>query len=230
MTDRMHIARIAASLLMFAALPAIAQNDLSVAGILAPRSGCALTASENVTVRIFNYGSTLPAGTSFNVAYSINAGTPLTEFVVLPSSLTSNTAFTYTFTTQADLSAPGVYSFDAAVSLAGDISPANDTLADYVVIDSAPSVGGDISGDGGPTLTGVLTLSAQVGSVLEWQQSEDGLRWRALSNNATTQVFDQLREHTQFRALVANGACAPALSSAHLVLSSDPIFYSGFEP
>lgn len=95
----------------------------------------------------------------------------------------------------------------------------------------ANSVGGTVSGPAGPTLSGTLTLSGHTGAVLEWQQSDDaGQRWRRLSKTATAQAFAMLREHTAFRALVRNGPCAPALSTAQLVLSSDPIFYSGFEP
>jgi hypothetical protein len=227
----MCFARIAGALLAVAALPAIAQNDLAVTNILAPQSGCALTATENVSMRVFNYGSTLPAGTSFNAVYTINAGASVVELITLASPMTSNSALTYTFTTQANLSTPGSYTFDARVALAGDISLANDTFDGFVVTNSAPSVGGSVSGTSGPTLSGSLSLSGHTGSVIEWQQSDDGgLRWRRLSNTTTTQDFDLLREHTQFRALVSNVPCAPALSSPQLVLSSDPIFYSGFEP
>ena len=226
-----NFARIAAVLLAIAAMPAIAQNDLSAASILAPQNGCALTSTESVSLRIFNHGSTLPAATSFNAAYAVNAGVPVVELITLASPLTSNSAFTYTFTTQANLSVPGTYTFDASVSLAGDVSPANNAVNGYVVTNSAASVGGSVSGTGGPTVTGSMLLSGQAGNIVEWQQSDDGgSRWRRLSNTTTTQAFDQLREHTQFRALVLNGTCPAALSSAHLVLSSDPIFYSGFEP
>jgi len=224
-------ARFAAVLLAVAAMPAIAQSDVAVTGILAPQGGCALSATENVSLRIFNYGSTLPAGTSFNAAYTISAGTPVVELITLASPLMSNSVLIYSFTTQANLSTPGSYTFDATVSLTGDISPSNDAFAGHVVTNSAPSVGGSVSGTSGPVLAGSVSLSGHTGAVIEWQQSDDGgLRWRQLSNTTTTQGFDQLREHTQFRALVRNGSCAPALSSAQLVLSSDPIFYSGLEP
>lgn len=227
----MHAARFAALLFAVAALPAVAQEDLALAGITAPQSGCALSKVENVSVQIFNYGPTLPAGTSFNVSYTINAGVPVTEPVTLASNLTSNSTLSYTFVTQADLFMTGAYTFDATVSLAGDVSPANDSLTGYVVTNSATSVGGTVSGESGPTLAGSVFLSGRTGDVIQWQQSDDGgLRWRRLANTSATQNFDQLRQNTAFRALVRSGTCAPALSSAHVVLSNDPIFYSGFEP
>ena len=227
----MHRLAQAAFLSVALVAPAIAQNDIAAVDVPAPLSGCALTSTENVSVRLFNYGSTLPAGTSFTASYSINAAAPTTELITLGASLLSNSGLLYTFTTQADLSASGSYTFDVAVSLPGDVNPQNDSQAGVVVTNYAPSSGGTVGGSAGPTLTGSVVLSGHTGSVLAWQESDDGgLRWRELANDSTTQAFDQLREHTAFRALVQNGPCAPALSGTHFVLSSDPIFYSGFEP
>src|SRR4051794_39763974 len=86
-----------ALLLGAVAIPAAAQNDLSVTAIVVPQSGCALAPTENVSIRIFNYGSTLPAATSFNVSYTINVGAPVVELITLASPLSSNSAMTYTF-------------------------------------------------------------------------------------------------------------------------------------
>jgi hypothetical protein len=210
--------------------PASAQ-DLSVVQIVSPQSGCALGANENVVVNVRNFGPNLPAGASFAVSYTINAGSPVTENVVLAAPLLSNSMFGYGFTTAANLSTPGTYFFDASVSLAGDINPTNNARTGYSVTNTAPSVGGTVSGPPGPTGSGSLLLAGYTGSIVQWQQSEDGgLRWRALANTTQLQSFTGLREHTQFRALVRNGACAPALSTPMTVLSADPIFYAGFEP
>src|SRR5689334_16132594 len=111
---------------------ALAQ-DLSTVAITSPQSGCALTATENVTVWLFNYGPTLTAGSSFNVTYSINAGPPMSEMVVLGANLLTNSRFAYTFATQANLSFPGSYTFDATVNLAGDINPTNNAYTGHAV-------------------------------------------------------------------------------------------------
>lgn len=89
---------------------AVAQ-DLATVAITMPQSGCTLTANESVTVSVFNYGPTLPAGSVFNASYTINAGAPVTENVVLGSNLLRNSRFIYTFSTQANLSTPGTYTF-----------------------------------------------------------------------------------------------------------------------
>jgi hypothetical protein len=212
-------------------LQAVAQNDISAVALMAPASGCALTSAEVVTLRLFNYGATLGAGSSFNASYAINAGAPVTELVVLGAPLLANSTLTYTFGTPADLSVPGAYAIDASVALAGDVNPTNDAIFGVEVENSAPSVGGAVSGPGTPVLSGSASLTGQIGDVVEWQQSTDGgRRWRRLANTTTTQDFANLRQDTAFRALVKSGACAPALSSAFTVTSSDPIFHSGFEP
>lgn len=206
------------------------QVDLSVISINAPVSGCALTATENVTIRIFNYGNTLPAGTSFNVSYTINAGGPVTELVTLASNLTSNSAMNYTFATQANLSTAGTYTFTATVAIAGDVSPANDQLSGYTVTNTAATVGGTISGPSSVCISGnsgTLTLSGQTGNVLEWQQSTDGgSTWFSIGNTTTSQAYTNLTDPTQFRALVQNGSCTSANSSI-LSITIDPATVGG---
>ncbi len=206
-----------------------AQNDLSTTAITQPQSGCALSATEQVTLRLFNFGNTLPAATSFNIAYTINAGAPVVEWLTLGSSLLSNSALSYTFTTRANLSTPGVYFIDGIVALAGDINPNNDAFTQYQVQNTAPSIGGSVTGPGIPTAAGVLSLNGYIGAVIEWQQSIDGTRWRALQNTSSAQPFALLAEPTRFRALVQNGSCAAVYSSTALVHPTDPIFSNGFE-
>jgi hypothetical protein len=209
---------LAFALLALLATSASAQNDLSVISIPQPKSACALGGNEQVTVRIFNYGTTLPAGTSFNASYVINAGAPVTELITLPSVLSSNSAIFYAFVTQANLSTPGTYTFNAAVSLAGDVSPSNDAYNGYAVINDAPSVGGTLSGPAVPASSGTLSLNGQVGDIEQWEESSDGgLRWIALANIAATQDFANLRAPTQFRVRTRNGQCPDALSNTVVV-------------
>jgi gliding motility-associated-like protein len=192
-------------------------QDLAVTAITAPVSGCAMTSTENVTIRIFNFGANLPAGTNFNVSYTINAGPPVVEMVVLGAPLLNSSTLNYTFTTQANLSVPGVYIFDATVSIAGDINPTNDAFTGYSVTNTAPSVGGTVSGGTNVCISGnsgVLTLSGHTGSVIGWEYSTDGgFTWISISNTTTTQTYNNLTVPTQYRAQVQNGGCTPANSS-----------------
>ncbi len=205
-------------------------QDLAVTAITAPVSGCAMTATENVTIRIFNFGANLPAGTAFNVSYTINAGAPVTEMVVLGSTLLTNSTMNYTFTTQANLSTPGVYTFDATVAIPGDINPTNDAFIGYMVTNTAASVGGTIAGPSSVCISGNsgnLTLSGHTGSVIEWQRSTDGgSTWFSISNTTTTQSYLNLTVPTMFRTLVQNGSCA-STTSTPLSIAIDPATVAG---
>src|SRR5688572_1403404 len=178
---------------LFGSSTVFSQNDISVITILQPVSGCALSSTENVTIRIFNFGNTLPAGTAFNLSYTVNAGSPVTEMVVLGSSLLSNSNFNYTFTTQVNLSVPGTYTFDATCSLPGDVNPTNNAFTGYQVTNTASSVGGTIAGGTNVCIagnSGVLTLTGYTGNVNHWLTSSDGgSTWTTLFNNTNTQSY-----------------------------------------
>jgi hypothetical protein len=87
-------------------------------------SACSLSNSEPVSVTVRNEGGA--AMTNFQVRYSINGGTPVSETVT--ASVAPATNFTYTFNTNADLSVFQVYTFDFEVRLNGDTIFANDSL------------------------------------------------------------------------------------------------------
>lgn len=181
----------------------------------APVSGCSLTSTENVTVRIFNYG---PGSitTNFDVSYTINGGAPVVETVIAPN-IAQNTSYTYTFTTQADLSVPGTYTFNATVSVPGDPTPGNNTYTGYVVNAISPSIGGTITAPSSVCVSGnsgTLTLTGHTGNVLGWQYSTDGGgTWINISNTSTTQSYNNLTVSTKYRTQVQNGACTPVYSA-----------------
>ncbi len=112
-------------------------------------TGCARTALETVTARIQNYSSVTLSG--FDVAYSVNGGTPVVENIgglAIPPGNSAN----YSFAAKADLSAVGTYTFALYTLLAGDGNPGNDTLVGGPGTDSL---------SGGP---GNDTLNARDGS------------------------------------------------------------------
>ncbi len=205
-------------------------QDLSVINMTAPVSSCAMTATENVTIKIFNFGPNLPAATSFNVSYTINAGAPVTELVTLGAPLLMNSTLTYTFLTQANLSVPGVYTFTGTVNIAGDINASNNTFSGYVVTNTAPSVGGTIAGPASVCLSGNsgnLTLSGHTGSVVQWEYSTDGgFTWINITNSTTTQSYNNLTVPTKYRALVQNGTCTAVYSSI-ITITINPVTVGG---
>ncbi len=105
--------------------------DGGVTDITAPVSSCAgLTSSENVVVKIRNYGLTAISG--FPVSYKINNNTPVT--VTYTGSIAAGDSATYTFTgaNAANLSTAGTYLIKAYTGISGDGVHTNDTSAIYV--------------------------------------------------------------------------------------------------
>ncbi|HNZ42198.1 MAG TPA: M6 family metalloprotease domain-containing protein [Bacteroidales bacterium] len=94
--------------------------------IVAPVSGCGLTASQTVTINVKNYGTTtISNGLQLN--YQINGGTVVTESYTGPS-IASGANVNYTFNQTADFSGNGIYNVLAWTSLANDAHSVNDTL------------------------------------------------------------------------------------------------------
>lgn len=134
------------------------------------------TATENVVVRIFNYGPTDLSGVAIPVIYSVNGVAIPAESAIFPSFL-QNSTVTYTFTTQANLATAGTYTIDATTALVGDINTTNDAFTGYTVTNTAPTVGGTVTGGTNVCVSGNagnLTLAGHTGSVLNWESSTDG--------------------------------------------------------
>lgn len=206
-----------------------AQNDLALAApngaILAPVSGCNLTNSESVTVRIFNFGPgtvTVPFQISYNITGPVSSSA--TETVNSPN-IPPNTSFIYTFTAPADLSVPGTYSLTATATLAGDPNSSNDTYSSYTIDHYPPSVGGTVNSSMNVCYgsnSGNLTLTGHTGNVLNWEYSTDGgVTWFNIGNPTTVQPYNNLTVTTQYRALVQNASCPPVYSSI-ATLTVDP--------
>lgn len=98
-------------------------NDAGVTVVSDPTSGCGLSATENITVSIRNFG-TVPL-VNPDVAYKINGGAAVTETTAL--TIAPGTTSTYTFTAAEDFSAAGAYLIKAYTLLAGDGDLTNDT-------------------------------------------------------------------------------------------------------
>ena len=97
-------------------------DDLGVTIINSPNTGNGLGA-ETVDVTIENFGTV--AQSNFNVAYTVDGGTPVVENV--SSTVNPGATITYSFTTTADLSLLGSYNLVAYTSLTGDSQNSNDT-------------------------------------------------------------------------------------------------------
>jgi GEVED domain/MAM domain, meprin/A5/mu/Immune inhibitor A-like, MAM domain/Ig-like domain CHU_C associated/Secretion system C-terminal sorting domain len=111
---------------VFVAVPA---TDAGVIAIDQPNTGIDLTSAETVEVSIKNFGTASISG--FDVSYSVNGGSPVTETVA--STINPGDTLPYTFTATEDLSTYGSYNFKAYTSLSGDGAAINDTT--YKTVD-----------------------------------------------------------------------------------------------
>lgn len=100
------------------------QPEMTMLSILRPNSGCTLTATEMVRIKVKNTGSM--ALDSIPVFYDLD-GTQVDEMIL--STMQPGDTVTYTFTTPADFSAPGSHQLSAMVHYPGDYLPNNDSLA-----------------------------------------------------------------------------------------------------
>ncbi|MBU0487521.1 MAG: carboxypeptidase regulatory-like domain-containing protein [Bacteroidetes bacterium] len=101
------------------------QNNIGISKILSPHTGANNTNSESVDVEITNFG--LNEQTGFNVSYIIDGNTTVTE--TINSTIDPFSKINYTFTTPADMSSLGSYSFKIYSSLNNDEDNSDDTLS-----------------------------------------------------------------------------------------------------
>jgi hypothetical protein len=194
--------------------PAVqAQQDLALMELVEPVSACALTGAEDVSIRMFNHGPTLVTGTTIQFMYVITGNSSVNDSIVLSSDFSSKTSMNFTFAAPANLAAPGDYHFMVSLNLAGDINTGNNTIHDTLVQNTAPSLAGTIAapGSGG---SGVLTVTGNIGAVVQWEESLDEQRWVKLANDSTSQGYAGVTVPTRFRVRVANAPCAAAASDA----------------
>jgi subtilisin-like proprotein convertase family protein len=135
--------------------------NASVNEILSPVSGCALGASEEVTIVIENSGDDFLV--DFNVEYDAGSGI-VTE--VVTDTLFASEIDTFTFSTTVDLSTLGEYDFAAWTAVSGDGDPGNDTLA--TTITNIPVLSGlpyeeDFESGAGGWITGGTSSSWELG-------------------------------------------------------------------
>lgn len=106
-------------------------NDLGVQIILSPSSGFDLAETEAVTVQIINDGTNLQS--NFDVNFSIDGGTPVTETIT--TTLNPSDTLDYTFGTTVDFSTYDTYEIESCVLLDGDEEASNDCITKTVIND-----------------------------------------------------------------------------------------------
>ena len=103
-----------------------APNDVGVTWIQPKGTGCGLSATEQVTVQLTNFGTN--SQPSFPVSFQLNNGTVVTETYTGPLAAAGGVD-TFTFAATVNMSAQNtLYSLDVWSGLVGDANAANDTF------------------------------------------------------------------------------------------------------
>lgn len=133
-------------------------NDIGVTEITAPDSGEGL-GSETITVTIENFGAADQS--NFEVFYTINGGTSVTETVAGP--LTAGTSTSYTFATPGDFSATQAYTIVASTNLGSDSDMSNNSSSKTIVNLTCETTTNDtdmsVGPDAGTTTESVITIT-----------------------------------------------------------------------
>ncbi len=103
-------------------------NDVGITAISGPVSGCGLTATENITVTIKNFGTSTQTSVPLTLHVNNANVTPTPE--VWTGSLAPNATANYTFTVKVNMSVAGLYTVVASTQLTTDSNNGNnsDTL------------------------------------------------------------------------------------------------------
>jgi gliding motility-associated-like protein len=103
----------------------------------------------------------------------------------------------------------------------------DDTSGYATVTTQAPPVGGTIQGSDSLCenfATGVLNLTGNVGTIVDWEYSTTGSApWTSLSNTASLYNFTSLNTSHWYRAIVEGGVCPDTYSDTALIYV-DPVY------
>ncbi|MBI1184119.1 PKD domain-containing protein [bacterium] len=107
--------------------------DIGVSALLAPSTGCALSNSENIKIRVKNEGSKdIPSGQLIPVGYSIDGKKSVTDTFYLSSNLKSGATIDFSFATKGNFSTYKNYQLKTWTNLSNDSTRKNDTLTSSI--------------------------------------------------------------------------------------------------
>ena len=110
-------------------------HDLAVVDIISPMSDCGLSETEQLTIKIQNFGELDQS--DFQLGFSLNDGATVSE--TFSGALASGNVVEFSFAQHLDLSNVGTYDLQVFTLLPNDENTVNDTLTEQII--NFPSVG-----------------------------------------------------------------------------------------
>jgi uncharacterized protein YjdB len=155
------------------------EMNLGVTRISEPSSACELSANEQVSVYVKNFGTMMvEEGFRFTIVLHINEENPIVETHQVISELASGDSLVHRFAPELDFSATGDYTLTAYTDLNVDVETANDTTQTTITVYGYPDV--DLGADTTETSSFPVNLDAGSGFAnYEWQDGSSGQTYSA---------------------------------------------------
>jgi gliding motility-associated-like protein len=201
-------------------------QDLSVVFITSPSTACGHTNSETVTIQLFNAGA-VQVKPPYTITYRVNGGPPVVQVAAIGDSINAGAFLFKSFSSTVNMATPGIYNFQAFVTVPGDLDNTNDT-ANKVVSSDANTIPGIASVDDTVCATtngGVIVLDGELGNVTGWVRTNSGGS-AILGVTDTFLIYTNLTETTSFAAIVRNGTC-PFDTSTPATITVDSVTVPG---
>jgi len=138
-------------------------------------------------------------------------GTGTWSFVSGP--MTPNTSFNGNNASISNMTMAGTYCFRWSITNA----PCPPSTDDVCINVSIPGIGGTVTANQtvcSGTNSGTVNLTGHSGTITRWESSTDNFTTITnIANNTTSQLFTNLLQTTQFRAVISSGTCPVAYSN-----------------
>ncbi len=202
-----------------------ANSNVGISNV--PADGCMLTATQQIKTVIVNVGSTLSQTVNFDISYTINGGTTVTESGTINAGFATNATFTFTFSQTADFSACQTHTIDFVLTLtnATDVNTTNNSASRSVISDCAPTLG-TINAPSSVCIgnnSGTIDITGYNGNIIDWQSSTDmGVTWNGSGNNTAIENYLNISQDTWYRVVMGSpfGLC-PDDTTAYVSITVD---------
>lgn len=167
--------------------------DATATALIAPVTKDCYSATETVTIRVKNNGTTALDFTTTPLTVTTNvtgATTATLNATVNTGTLASGATLDVNMSATLDMTTTGTYTFNASATVAGDGNAANDAMAAANVVTVAPTAGTVTSSSSGFCVSGTptLTVSGNAGGSIQWQESTASATgpWTNVGTGTTT--------------------------------------------
>lgn len=112
-------------------------NDIELLEVLSPKNSCSIGAGETLSIKFIYYrsgcDSTIEAGDSITLGYSLGSSTIINERLYVANTINSGDTITYSFQTKQNFLNTGSYNLKFWANYHSDFMNENDTIDNYLI-------------------------------------------------------------------------------------------------